>query len=130
MYDLIICNPPYFSSSMRPQGKERSLARHDDGLSLEELFKGAAAFLLPTGKLSLIIPAELREKTREIAAKHTMFPVRVLHIQPTPEKEAKRVCLEYSFKADECTEETLVIEEGGRHVYSEAYTGLTKDFYL
>ncbi len=130
MYDLIICNPPYFSSSLRPEGKERSLARHDDTLSLEEMFEGAAALLLPNGKLSLIIPAELYERSREIATENAMFPIRLLHIKPTPDKEVKRVCLEYSFEESECKEETLIIEEGGRHLYSEAYTGLTKEFYL
>jgi len=129
-YDLIICNPPYFSSSLRPPEKERSMARHDDTLSLEELFEGVATILLPEGKLSLVLPAELKEKSRVLAAKYSLFPVRVLRIKPTPEKEEKRMCLEYGFKAGDCKEETLIIEAGGRHVYSDAYIELTKDFYL
>jgi hypothetical protein len=29
-----------------------------------------------------------------------------------------------------CEEETIVIEKGGRHDYSDEYKSLTKDFYL
>lgn len=130
LYDLIICNPPYFSSSLRAPEKERSLARHDDTLSLEELFEGVARILLPDGKMSIVLPADLKEKLSGIAAEYDLFPLRVLNIKPTPEKKEKRVCLEYGFQVENCWEETLIIEEGGRHIYSEAYIDLTKAFYL
>jgi hypothetical protein len=30
----------------------------------------------------------------------------------------------------DCEESVIVIEKGGRHIYSDEYVSLTKDFYL
>jgi len=32
-YDLIVCNPPFFSGSKKTASKSKNLARHDDSLS-------------------------------------------------------------------------------------------------
>ncbi len=129
-YDLIVCNPPYFSSSLRAVSDERTLARHDDVLSLDELFEGVSVILNPKAYFALILPADLFSKANDLAKKHSMYLIRVLHVKPTPEKEEKRVCVEYGFKSCIPEEETIVIEEYGRHGYSKEYISLTKDFYL
>ena len=51
-------------------------------------------------------------------------------VAPTPEKEPKRVMLEFSKIKKPFTTETIIIESGKRHQYSEQYISLTKDFYL
>ena len=43
--------------------------------------------------------------------------------------DVKRSLLEFSFDKLTCTEEELTIEQK-RHQYTDAYTRLTKDFYL
>lgn len=35
--DVIVCNPPYFTTGKKPQNTNKNLARHDDTLSLSEL---------------------------------------------------------------------------------------------
>ncbi len=129
-YDLIICNPPYFSASLRAPVKERSLARHDDSLSLEELFKGVASLLHSNGRFSLILPAGAYDRSKRIAEKYALYPARILHVKPIPDKEPIRICMEYSFEPGTTEEKTLLIEEGGRHIYSKDYIKLTNDFYL
>ena len=44
-YDLIICNPPFFSASSKTPSKEKNLARHDDSLSLGDIFSSSLPLL-------------------------------------------------------------------------------------
>ncbi|KXK42319.1 MAG: methyltransferase small [Bacteroidetes bacterium OLB11] len=37
-YDLIICNPPFFSNSLKSKSAQKNKAWHDDTLSLSQLF--------------------------------------------------------------------------------------------
>ncbi len=57
-YDLIICNPPFFSGSMKTDSKEKNLARHDDSLSLGEIFRGSVPLMKETTILCLILPVQ------------------------------------------------------------------------
>jgi len=47
-YDLIICNPPFFSGSSKTPSKEKNLARQDDSLSLEDIFRGSVSLMKKT----------------------------------------------------------------------------------
>ena len=38
LYDLIVCNPPFFENSLKGDNKSRSLARQNDTLKPDELF--------------------------------------------------------------------------------------------
>ncbi len=130
VYDLIICNPPFFSDSMKPENRERAIARHSDTLGIEDLVEGSAKLLSEIGKLSIVLPALLKNKVLELASFEKLIVSRELNILTVRGKEPNRICLEFSFSAQEPEKETLIIEEGARHSYSEEYKKLTKDFYL
>jgi tRNA1Val (adenine37-N6)-methyltransferase len=55
-YDLLICNPPFFSASSKTPSSEKNLARHDDSLGLDDLFKGAVGLMKKNSLISLILP--------------------------------------------------------------------------
>ena len=129
-YDLIISNPPYFINSYKSNQTERTLARHSDELPWDQLIGKSAELLNDSGRIALIIPAEGYNFFSGIADKYGLQPLRVLKIFPKPLAPLKRIAVEYSFSAGCCIEEELIIEEGGRHVYSKEYKSLTKDFYL
>ncbi|MFC2080428.1 tRNA1(Val) (adenine(37)-N6)-methyltransferase [Bacteroidota bacterium] len=129
-YDLIISNPPFFYDSMKPESQGRKHARHTETLSIDQILSSSKEILSPQGRLSIIFPAELVEGAIENAEDCCLFPIRILYIKPTPEKTPKRVCLEFSFNKKDTLLETIVIEDGGRHNYSDEYRELTKDFYL
>ena len=129
-YDLIICNPPYFDKSKKPIDNSRVLARHTESLSLENILEGAKHILSQRGRLSLILPAGHYVDLCKMALLFNLFPSRILHVIPTPGKPAKRICLELKFNRGECVSDSIIIEENGRHSYSDAYKHLTQDFYL
>ena len=129
-YDLIICNPPFFSASFKTPSKEKNLARHDDSLPLRDLFKGSLSLMKESALISLIVPFHKQGQVLELASEHKMHCRRLTRVIPVPGKPPHRVLLELSFIPGKCYEEDLTIETEGRHMYSEPYKTLTQDFYL
>ena len=129
-FDLIVSNPPYFNHSLKNPCDKKSLARHTDNLSYAELIKGAVKLLSDTGRFSVILPASEKNNFKEIATQYNLKLNKALYVKPTPSKPPKRVLLEFSFLNIDEVEHELVIEEFGRHQYSEAYKQLIKEFYL
>jgi len=129
-FNMVICNPPFFVDSYKPGIRQRSIARHVEELTFENLMAKAGLVLTREGVLSLIVPIGQEQKAVHIALQHGMHLTRALSVVPAPGKFAKRSCLEFAFARKETIRNELVIEQGGRHQYSEAYITLTGDFYL
>lgn len=129
-YDLIICNPPFFSGSKKTESKSKNLARHDDSLSLGDLFKSSVSLMKETAILSLILPVDKEAQAMNLINKHQLHCRRLTRVKPTPQKPAKRVLLELLFLPGKCHEDELIIELGKRHEYSDAFKSLTDKFYL
>lgn len=129
MYDLIVCNPPYFTDSLECPDPSRNNARHNVSLTYEELFDCARKLLSETGHLAIIIPTVQYEKISALAKANNMFLIRQTNVRPTPNSEIKRYLLEFSPTEIPLQETDLTIELS-RHNYTEEYKALTKDFYL
>lgn len=129
-YDLIVTNPPYFPNSLKPHSGERSMARHNDSLDMDILLTGAVRLLSDTGNFSLIVPFHNAEKNIETARSKELFCCRKSDVVPVPGKPPKRALLEFRREQAATEENTIIIEDNGRHGYSVAYKELTKDFYL
>lgn len=130
-YDLIVCNPPWFQNSFKPPGAARTMARHSDTLSLEELSAAASRLLSPGGILSVILPIEQSQVFTSIAAEYGLQSERVCEVLPTPTSPPKRTLLEFSNgpPAVGSSQQRLVVEVS-RHVYSEEFRQLVKEFLL
>ncbi len=129
-YDLIICNPPFFSASAKTPSKERNLARHDDSLSLEDIFRASLSLMKKTTIISLILPVEKEARALDLISEHNMYCNRLTRVIPAPGKPVKRVLLECSYIPGETIEEELTIETENRHKYSDKFQNLVDDFYL
>ncbi len=129
-FDLIISNPPYFSNSLKNPDEAKSYARHQEKLTLEELFIGVSGTLNKRGMFSMILPYDQKSKCQKLATDSGLFPQRILNVRPKPGHDFIRVLMEFSFTQNKNFEDELIIEMNKRHSYSEEYKVLTKDFYL
>lgn len=129
LFDLIVSNPPYFVDSLKSPDGRRNTARHTDSLDFEALVAAAARLLHPEGVFSVIIPTDGRECFLRSAACHGLHLSRQTLVHTKCGAEPKRVLLSLKFKVAECLADDLTIELS-RHVYTEEYKALTKDFYL
>lgn len=128
-YDLIVTNPPYFIDSMKNPDEKKMISRHADKLTMDDILNGSMHLLNSKGKLCIILPVIEAELFEEAAIARKFQCNRKLLVKPIPEKDVKRILLQFEWKEKSCEEETIVIESGGRHNYSDEYRELTKEFY-
>jgi len=128
-YDLIICNPPFYSEDYKTDNTQRDLARFQDTMPFQFLLESVSKLLSGTGLFSVIIPFKEESSFIKTASKLKLYPNRILQIRGNPNSEIKRSLIEFSFRESETIIKSLIIETD-RHKYTQDYINLTKDFYL
>jgi tRNA1Val (adenine37-N6)-methyltransferase len=127
-YDLIISNPPFYSDEYKSGDSKRNTARFTDTLPFKDLAIFAYQFLSEKGIFALILPRKEEENFIALASEVGLFPKRICRVRGNPTSEVKRSLMEFTFEKSEIIKEELTIEIS-RHVYTEAYKNLVKDFY-
>jgi tRNA1Val (adenine37-N6)-methyltransferase len=132
-YDLAVANPPFFDNAYKTPQLHRNLARHDDTLSQSDLIAAAGRLLNDDGRLSVIYPEREARRFQQLAEEYGWHCRQILYVKPRPDKAIKRLLMEFGRTADNtdiiCRENTLVLERA-RHVYTDDFINLIKDFYL
>lgn len=129
LFDTIVSNPPYFMDSLKCPDSQRNTARHTDTLDMQTLLYQTSLLLTPEGRFSIVLPAEQTNTLIEAAGRVGLYPSRHTAVITRPGLAPKRTLMEFTRQKEAFQTEELVIELE-RHVYSEAYIALTKDFYL
>lgn len=129
-YDLIVSNPPFFENSLKSADNKKTLARHTDSLPFSDFVTLSKKLLTENGRLTVILPTIQGEELINKCLLIGLFLIRKTSVKPTPDKEAKRLLLEFGFKKADSESSILIIESDGRHQYSDEYKVLTKDYYL
>ncbi len=130
-YDIIVSNPPYFSNSLRNSDKRKMLARHDDRLSLTELFENAGRLLKKNGRLTIILPETELVRAITIGEGKEFFCQNSVEIRNHHEDVTKLRVITFVIGNYELVPENRVVclRDSGND-YSKQYRELTKDFYL
>lgn len=128
-YNLIICNPPFFSTSTASNNKARKLARDTSSLNFSELLKKSKLLLTKDGKLNVIIPFHRKEEFSEIAYQNNLNASKICNIKGRADLAYKRVLMEFKESKEKVNEEELVIEIN-RNEYTKKYISLCKGFYF
>ena len=129
-FDCIVSNPPYFIDSLKCPDKQRNTARHTDTLPLVDLIQGSKQLLSPKGKICLVLPYDQRERLIHYIYKENLFLKKETVVYPTPSSQPKRLLVEITHP---CSEETITDKltiEKERHVYTEEFVAIAKDYYL
>jgi tRNA1Val (adenine37-N6)-methyltransferase len=129
-FDTVLTNPPFFNSDLPNRDNRKAAARHSLTLTHAELLEAARVLLSPGGTLQLVLPVAGAKLFETMASSAGLFCCRRLHIRPTPSLPPARVLMALSGNTGGCHDEEIIIEKGGRHIYSEEYVSLTKEFYL
>lgn len=122
-YDAVVSNPPFFIDSLNAPDRQRNIARHAETLTYGQLMQAAWRLLADGGELSVVVPFDYRWRMEDEATFAGFFPSRVCAVRTAAHKPAKRFLL--AFRKHPCPCERTEITIG-----DEAYTLLTKDFYL
>lgn len=128
-FDLIICNPPFYSEDYKTNNKSRDLARFSDAMPLKHIIFAIAHLLADDGKFSIVVPYKEEKTFINEADNIGLYPNRILRVRGNEKSEIKRSLIEFTFEETKANISELVIENG-RHNYTQDYIDLTKDFYL
>ena len=128
-YDLIVSNPPFYTDGYLSGDEQRDKARFTESLPFEDLIEASALLLSEDGVMAVIIPFKEEEKFIALAKEDELYPFKITRVKGTPTTEVKRSLIAFSRDVKEIVIDELTIEIE-RHNYTEAYTELTKEFYL
>ncbi|MBN1253104.1 MAG: methyltransferase [Bacteroidales bacterium] len=129
-FDLIICNPPYFVNSFKSPENSKNTAKHNEELSLNDLFEGVKLLLCEKGKFSLVYPFEQKEMLIKTAENKKLFPVEISKISGNENKKPNRIFVKFSHEKAEVIYSEIYIRDSLSGEYTDEYKKLTKDYYL
>ena len=128
-YDAIVCNPPFFENSLKCPDAQRTMARHTDTLSFDELARSAARLLSAEGELSVVIPYDRATDMTVSAACHGLFATRQTIVCPYEGAKPKRILMAFTRQGAAHTPEVLCIQDAQR-CHTPEYRKLVEAFYL
>ena len=128
-YDLIICNPPFFSNGERAENHARASARHEDTLSYSSLIDFASDNLAHDGHLGLIAPADREQEIIFHGELAGLSLRRLCRVHTSSQKPATRILMDFSRTPGAQQTQKLAIRESSG-AYSDSYLSLVSDIYL
>ncbi len=129
-YDLIVSNPPYYSSDVKPIKEKKVMARHVSTLSFRDLLISAKKMMKEDARLALVLPFyESRLFIKE--AENLGFNLqKEFLISPIDGKEPNRVNMQFVLNEVKCAENKLFTIRNKDYSYTEEYKEFLKDYYL
>lgn len=128
-FDLIVSNPPYFVNDLKNTEEKKGIARHTDEVFFNELILKVSSLLSAKGNFWFVLPVKQAKALVQKAEDLKMYLSKQIHLHSDLSKPEFRriVCLS---KQQTRTEfESFYIYEREK-VYTNAYKGLLKDFFL
>ena len=129
-YDLIISNPPFYSTDYKTPEKARNTARFSDALPSKQLLEGVSRLLAVEGYFSVILPYSESETLITLEATFGLFPQKITHTRGNQKSELKRSMMLFARKPLPSYPNHIFTIEKERGVYTDEYKELTKEFYL
>lgn len=130
-YDLVVCNPPFYTHNQPSKDESIRMAKHTVTLVPDELFRCARLLMSTNGRFCLIFPKTEEEVFFNAAAKAGFYPKQIVDVYPQPDYPQIRFLVEFVSEEIEVERSQFYIEKSeNRHDYSEEYKNLTKDYFL
>lgn len=131
LYDLIICNPPFFEKQLKSPDVGRNMARHDEFLPKELLLKSIGRLLKsPSGQLSILLPPGESAAFERMALQHKLYANSRLLIRDAPSKPVFRVITIFSFIECSTVDDVQFVIRQNDQRYSKEFVDLLGPFYL
>lgn len=128
-FDLIVCNPPFFTESTKSPDEARAAARTEGSLSVKTFIEKSATMLAENGSIALIAPTVRDKEILFDAALAGFHPSRQCHVITVEGKMPRRTLWQFSRIAKPTDTSSLIISDSSGK-YSDEYVNLVKDFYL
>jgi tRNA1Val (adenine37-N6)-methyltransferase len=128
-YDLVVCNPPFFTETVVSPDAGRRLGRNTTSLTFSDLVVAVRALLAPTGRFCAVVPPVEGQRLVEIAAVHGLYLTARVYVTPRPGKAVERWLLQFERSGYDFQQHELFIYAAEER-YSPEFRALTGAFYL
>ena len=129
-YDLIVSNPPYYASDVKPVKEKKVMARHVSTLSFKDLLCSAKKMMKPDSRLALVLPYYESRLFIKEAENSGFYLQKEFLISPIEGKEPNRVNMQFVLYEVECPETELFTIRNRDYSYTEQYKNFLRDYYL
>lgn len=128
-YDFIISNPPFYEGDLKSFHQHKNVAKHDAGLTLEELINVIDRNLSALGSFAVLLPYHRTEVFISIAEKKNYYLAELVRVKQSFKHKYFRSILLFGRKQSDKKESVILIKEES-DVYSADFIALLKDYYL
>ena len=128
-FDLIVSNPPYFSSTVVSPNTNRRLSRNTGALPPHELLTAVDRLLALHGRFCVILPVQEGRRLIECGAIIGLYCTAETAVYTRTGKPAERLLLQFERNPYPFRRSRLVIYDRGEERSAE-FRHLTQDFYL
>ncbi|MBP6430532.1 MAG: methyltransferase [Ferruginibacter sp.] len=128
-YNFIISNPPFYQGDLISLKKNKNQAKHDEGLTLQQLLQNIKRLIEDNGEFAVLLPYS-RVNEFELMANELNFYIKdELLIKQTPKHNYFRGIQIYSSTQIKKSIIELTIKDDQNN-YTTAFVALLKDYYL
>lgn len=129
VYDIVICNPPFFKSSLHSPDQWITQARHENELTIQQVMQEISSRMKTSGVAFVLMQASRDEDFRNVAQKEKLFVHESFYIQHSAHHTPFRIV--YQLKKHYATEgKREFIIRDNQHAYTSTFRELLQPFYL
>ena len=129
-YDLIVSNPPFYASDVKPIKEKKIMARHVSTLSFKDLLLSAKKMMNEKSRFALVLPFYESRLFIKEAELQGFYLQKEMHIIPIEGKDANRVNMQFVLKEVDSVETENFTIRNKDYSYTEEYREFLKDYYL
>ena len=129
-YNLIVSNPPFYASDVKPIKEKKVMARHVSTLSFKDLLIAAKKMMKENARFALVLPFYESRLFIKEAESLGFYLQKEFLISPIEGKDPNRVNMQFVLNKVENVETELFTIRNKDYSYTEEYKEFLKDFYL
>lgn len=130
-YNLIVCNPPFFSGGTLSLNENKNNVKHTIRLSHGDLLIAISRLINKGGNFDVILPYIEGERFIELSRIYNLFPLRISEVRSRNNMPIERLLISFSDKDIDVDRNTLILfEDGSDRTPTVQYRKLVSPFYL
>ncbi len=128
-YDLIVCNPPFYTNHLQAVDVAKNQAMHNQCLPPEVLVQSISRLLSRTGTSYVLLPPKQGEYLEKLASGYGLYINKKLIIRDRPGSNVLRIILKIRGIRTYISEDHLTVKNSGGD-YSARFRQLLGPYYL
>lgn len=128
-YDLIVCNPPFFTNHLVTSNRAKNLAIHNEALPYSNLLKCVKNLMTIDGHFFVMLPMRQGKELERLGLQYQLFANEKLEIRDNENSKVLRVILNFQNKNTRQINRGLNIK-ATKAGYTKEFNDLLKPYYL